>query len=130
MQELRKMGPSNAVYVLVGNKADLHSASREVSEEEGLLKAAEMGAIYYETSAKSGYNVTELFKKLATSLEKVQFKAVSEQTTSISDDKAQNNCNFKLSYLSKQLTTGIESIKLRFSSDERSSESSCCGKVC
>lgn len=45
--------------ILVGNKIDL---PRQVSREEGVKKAEEIGAIgFYETSAKTGQNVREVF---------------------------------------------------------------------
>ena len=63
------MGPSDALHVLVGNKADLSENLREVSEEEGLRYAEQMGALYCETSAKSGQHITDLFKRICTRLE-------------------------------------------------------------
>ncbi|KAF5311163.1 hypothetical protein D9619_007828 [Psilocybe cf. subviscida] len=47
----------NLVLVLVGTKAD-EKASREVSTEEGLALASDLGCqAFYETSAKTGQNV-------------------------------------------------------------------------
>lgn len=48
--------------VLVGNKVDL---VRQVSEEEGKKLAGEFNVPYLETSAKTGQNVDEAFRKLA-----------------------------------------------------------------
>lgn len=58
---------SQVIIVLVGNKTDLGD-KREVTEEEGETKAKQMGAIFIETSAKAGYNVKNLFKKVAMEL--------------------------------------------------------------
>jgi Ras-related protein Rab-6A len=58
---------SQVIIVLVGNKTDLGDR-REVSAEEGEAKAKEMGVIFIETSAKAGYNVKNLFKKVAMEL--------------------------------------------------------------
>ena len=49
--------------LLIGNKIDL-SGQREVSEEEGKIKAKELGVIYYEVSAKTGVNLEELFSNI------------------------------------------------------------------
>ena len=45
--------------VLCGNKADYEE--REVSYDEGSDLANELGIDYYETSAKTGYGITEMF---------------------------------------------------------------------
>lgn len=41
---------------------------RVVSTEEGQKKAEEEGAVFMETSAKQGYNIKPLFRKIATAL--------------------------------------------------------------
>jgi small GTP-binding protein len=47
--------------VLVGNKADL-TASRVVTEDQGEAAAAEIKALYRETSAVTGNGITEVFE--------------------------------------------------------------------
>lgn len=44
--------------------------SREVSSEEGDMKANEHDIMFIETSAKGGFNVKALFRKIATMLSK------------------------------------------------------------
>jgi hypothetical protein len=39
-----------------------------VSVEDGESKARELGVLFIETSAKAGYNVKQMFRKLATAL--------------------------------------------------------------
>ena len=51
---------SESKIVLVGNKSDLIS-ERQVSEDEGKILADEFDANFFETSAKTGYNVEETF---------------------------------------------------------------------
>lgn len=55
------------VIVLVGNKLDLAELPhrREVSYEEGQEYAQREGLVFWETSAKTGENVHEMFVELA-----------------------------------------------------------------
>lgn len=48
---------------LVGNKIDLEN-ERKITEEQGRLKAEEINALYFETSAKMASGVDELFMTL------------------------------------------------------------------
>ncbi|MGQ4873165.1 MAG: Rab family GTPase [Promethearchaeota archaeon] len=51
--------------ILVGNKLDLANDNREVSTQEGEALKNELGAEkYYETSAKDGTNIEDVFKEL------------------------------------------------------------------
>ena len=52
---------------LVGNKLDL-SESRVITTEQGEQRAQEINAIYFETSAKTGQNISELFTAISQSL--------------------------------------------------------------
>ncbi|KAJ3189059.1 Ras- protein Rab6, partial [Entophlyctis luteolus] len=58
---------NDVIIVLVGNKTDL-SDKRQVSTEEGEKKAKEANVLFIETSAKAGYNVKALFRKIAQAL--------------------------------------------------------------
>lgn len=58
---------TDVLIMLVGNKTDL-SEKRQVSTEDGENKAREEGVLFVETSAKGGYNIKALFRRLATSL--------------------------------------------------------------
>ena len=51
------------ITCIVGNKCDLN-IKRTVKREEAESFAAATGSIYFETSAKTGYNVDELFLAL------------------------------------------------------------------
>ena len=53
----------NVMKVLVGNKADM--SDRRVRYEEGEALAKEMGVPFFETSAKTGQNVEEMFQVMA-----------------------------------------------------------------
>ena len=65
------------VIILVGNKTDLSDSrywcwckliDRQVSTDEGDALAKELNVLFIETSAKCGYNVSALFRKVATIL--------------------------------------------------------------
>ena len=67
VEEVRAERGGDVVVALVGNKSDLVD-KRQVSIEEGAARAAELGALFIETSAKAGFNVSALFKKVAAAL--------------------------------------------------------------
>ena len=62
-------GTPNMVISLVGNKADLESA-RQVTQDEAKSYAEENSLFFWETSAKSNSNVSELFQDMAKRLPK------------------------------------------------------------
>ena len=53
--------------MIVGNKTDL-ADKRQITEEEGEKLAQDLGLLFFETSAKDGTNISELFNKLASIL--------------------------------------------------------------
>ena len=53
--------------MLVGNKTDL-ADKRSVSIEQGQAKAAEYGALFIESSAKTDFNIKPLFQQIASAL--------------------------------------------------------------
>ena len=58
---------NDVIIVIVGNKTDL-SDRRQVSVEEGEDKATKESIMFIESSAKAGFNIKQLFRKLATAL--------------------------------------------------------------
>ena len=50
--------------VIVGNKIDME-AEREVTKEEGIAMANKYSAEFFESSAKTGEMIHEIFNKLA-----------------------------------------------------------------
>lgn len=68
IDDVRAERGNDVVICLVGNKTDLGNDKRQVSTEEGEERAAKDGLLFMECSAKAGYNVKGLFRKLATSL--------------------------------------------------------------
>ena len=69
IEDCKNSSPKTVVMVLVGNKCDL-AQNREVNEEEGREFAEKHGMLFFETSAKTGQNVEEVFKQSATLIAK------------------------------------------------------------
>lgn len=66
LNDLRQIAEPDIVVILVGNKADLATERREVSEDEARTWAKANGVLrYVETSAKSGEGVEEAFLAVA-----------------------------------------------------------------
>ncbi len=61
-QDFKKDAMPTAKFVLIGNKKDLQDM-RNVTIDEGKALAKEIGAVsFFETSAKTGENVNEMFE--------------------------------------------------------------------
>jgi len=70
IKELQRQASPGIIIALAGNKADLadeEDGGRQVSFEEGKEYAQETGALFFETSAKTGAGVQELFTEIGTS---------------------------------------------------------------
>jgi len=67
IDDVRTERGTDVLIMLVGNKTDL-SDKRQVTTEEGERKAKELNVMFIETSAKAGYNVKQLFRRVASSL--------------------------------------------------------------
>ena len=58
---------NNASFILVGNKEDLKD-NRNISYDEGEEFATRNGMLFFETSAKTGKNIEEMFNKAVESI--------------------------------------------------------------
>ncbi|XP_022665935.1 ras-related protein Rab6-like [Varroa jacobsoni] len=67
IDDVRTERGTDVIIMLVGNKTDL-SEKRQVNTEDGEKKAKELQVMFIETSAKSGYNVKQLFRRVANAL--------------------------------------------------------------
>ena len=86
---VRKERGDNAVLILVGNKTD-QEKERTVSWKEGELKAKESNSMFIETSAKVGYNVQTLFKKIAGILTDANSSNLTDKPFSSKNSKENN----------------------------------------
>ena len=96
--ELAPLDTRNAKIILVGNKCDL-SNEREVNEEDGKKLAEEFGLLFFETSAKTGYNVNFVFETLIEEIIKNIKNFEEEKITLKIGDK--RNINIKKNRCSK-----------------------------
>ena len=64
IEQIKANAPENTKRIIVGNKSDLEN-ERKVSKEEGEEFAKKHNIKFYESSAKEGFNVNEVFEYLA-----------------------------------------------------------------
>ena len=63
LNDIRNLSDPQIVIALVGNKLDIRD-DRKVSSEEGREFADTNGLIFFETSAKTGYNIENCFTEI------------------------------------------------------------------
>lgn len=86
IDDVRTERGSDVIIMLVGNKTDL-ADKRQVSIDEGENKAKELNVMFIETSAKAGYNVKQLFRKVAAALPGMEDTAASKPEDETSTPK-------------------------------------------
>lgn len=64
VRELQHQASGNIIIALAGNKLDL-VAARRVDTSAARASAEQAGLLYFETSAKTGENVNEMFRAIA-----------------------------------------------------------------
>ncbi len=65
VKELKSYLPNEIPILIAGNKADL--PNKAIDDEQAKAFARQNASQYYPTSAKSGFNVEEVFRALAES---------------------------------------------------------------
>lgn len=79
IDDVRNERGTDVIIVLVGNKTD-KTDTRQVSVEEGEAKAKEHDIMFIETSAKAGFNIKALFRKIAAALPGMENSQMSGET--------------------------------------------------
>lgn len=82
IEDVRNERGNDVILVLVGNKTD-QADKRQVSIEEGEAKAKEHDIMFIETSAKAGFNVKALFRKIAAALPGMENSHMAKDTDMI-----------------------------------------------
>lgn len=82
VEDVRAERGTDVIIVLVGNKTDLNE-KRQVTTEDGEKKAKELNVMFIETSAKAGYNVKALFRRIAQALPGMETATEPNQTQMI-----------------------------------------------
>lgn len=85
-----KMHDNNIIIILIGNKLDLES-DREVEYAEASHCATQNGAKYFETSAKTGENITDLFDYIVNSYNIPVNMFVESSTIKLEDESVLKN---------------------------------------
>ena len=95
LEDCRKQSPKTVFLILIGNKVDLEDR-REVTYEEGSIFAEKNGMLFFETSAKTGKNIEELF--LQSSLE------IAKRIDNNFYDLSNDSCGIKQGFTSENIT--------------------------
>jgi len=96
IDDVRQERGDDVIMVLCGNKTDLED-QRAVSYEEGESKAREYSIMFVETSAKTGFNVKALFRKVAAALPGMDNVQKPEDVTKVDlEKKKKKNKNLKV----------------------------------
>ena len=86
IEDVRNERGNDVIIILVGNKTDC-SEKRQVSVEEGEDKSTKESIMFIETSAKAGFNIKALFRKLATALPGMESAAQVQPAANLIDIK-------------------------------------------
>ncbi|XP_008787455.1 ras-related protein RABE1c-like [Phoenix dactylifera] len=65
IRQIEQHASDNVNKILVGNKADMDESKRAVSTSQGQMLADEYGIKFFETSAKTNFNVEQVFFSIA-----------------------------------------------------------------
>jgi len=114
-EECKAQSPKTVLLILIGNKVDL-ADKREVTFDEGKDFATKNNMMFFETSAKTHYNIDEVFTRSAEEI----WKNISQKTFY---DLSNENCGIK-----QNLNTSNSTIRLSLDSknDEKNKKSGCC----
>ena len=115
IEDCKNQSPKTIFMVLVGNKCDLED-KRQVSYEEGKEYADKNELLFFESSAKDGINVNEIFENSAKEIaKKIEQGYYDLETDSCGIKKGINRSNVQQIQLGGQLDN-----------QNRGSENGCC----
>ena len=90
IQNFIKKNIKNAHIIIIGNKCDLED-KRQITKEQGELKAKKYGADFMETSAFSGENIDKAFEKLIKEIYKKMYGKKEEVKVKVKEIKNEEN---------------------------------------
>ena len=79
-----------ALY-LIGNKIDLDGEKRQISNEEAVNFSKLHNMKYFETSAKTGYNIKEAFQKIYLDIYNINKKISQNNSFNLNESKGSSN---------------------------------------
>ena len=119
IEDCRNQSPQTIFMVLVGNKTDLDSENkRVVSFEEGQELAEKNKMMFFETSAKSGKNVDDIFYRSAETIA----KRIEENFYDLENE----SCGIKPGIMKKKQEVNIDSGKFMDKSNNSNKKKDCC----
>ena len=74
ISQIKEEANPNVLIYLAGNKIDVNEEDKVVKTEEGQKIANELNLPFYETSAKNGVNVNEIFEDILEKIDEVYSK--------------------------------------------------------
>ena len=119
IQDCRNQSPKTIIMILVGNKNDLEN-EKDVSFDEGEQFAKNNNMMFYETSAKTGKNVNEIFENTVNNIS----KKIEENYYDLEND----SCGIKVGMIEGNLYNSINNnnnISLDFD-DKKEENYGCC----
>ena len=91
--DIKANADKNIILLICGNKSDL-GEKRVISLDEALAKSSNNNLIFFETSAKTGYNIDEVFEFISASVYKEYKQMINEENEdTINIDKNVNVLN-------------------------------------
>ena len=104
IEDCKSQSPKTVFLVLVGNKCDLES-NRQVTYDEGMELANNYKMLFYETSAKTGKNINEIFNK--------SVESIAEKIRQDYYDLESDSCGVKLGMnMSKSLSIDSDTFEV------------------
>ena len=92
IQNFMKRAIKNAHIIIIGNKCDLED-KRQITKEQGELKAKKYGADFMETSAFSGENIDKAFEKLIKEIYKKMYGKKQKEEVKVKVKEIKNEEN-------------------------------------